>query len=139
MIDFHYKLDFKLDNPIHYSDWIGRVIESEGHQYDNIDFIFCDDDFLLELNQQYLNHDTLTDIITFDYTEGNVVSGDVFISVQRVRDNALKFEVRFDEELLRVMSHGVLHMMGYGDKSNNEAAVMRKKEDEKMKMFHVEQ
>jgi len=138
MIEFHFKSDLVLDNKSDYSDWVNRILESEGFVLGQIDYIFCTDDYLLELNQEYLNHDTFTDIITFDYTDGSIVSGDIFISTERVEENALSFNVEFEEELLRVMSHGVLHLMGYGDKSDEDQKTMRKKEEEKMKMFHVE-
>jgi rRNA maturation RNase YbeY len=88
---------------------------------------------------EYLNHDTLTDIISFDYSVGNLLQGDIFISVERVADNAKDFNVTFDEELKRVLSHGVLHYCGYKDKSPKDETLMREKEEEKMKMFHVEQ
>jgi rRNA maturation RNase YbeY len=88
---------------------------------------------------EYLNHDTLTDIISFDYSVGNLLQGDIFISVERVADNAKDFNVTFEEELKRVLSHGVLHYCGYKDKSPKDEALMREKEEEKMKMFHVEQ
>ena len=138
MIEFHFKSDFLMDNPSYYADWINRIIESEGFASGQIDYIFCTDDYLLELNLQYLNHDTFTDIITFDYTDGKTVSADIFISTERVKENAEAFKVDFDTELRRVMSHGVLHLTGYGDKSPNQKKIMRNKEEEKIKMFHVE-
>ena len=137
MISFNYELDFKLENETLYSDWISKVISSEMKNEGEINYIFCDDDYLVEINQQYLNHDTLTDIISFDYSVGNELHGDVFISVERVRENALDFKVDFAEELKRVMAHGVLHYCGYKDKSEEDEKLMRQKEDEKMKMFHV--
>ena len=103
-----------------------------------MDYIFCTDEYLLELNQEYLKHDTFTDIITFDYTDGSAISGDIFISTDRVKENAKEFEEDVLNELRRVMSHGVLHLAGYGDKSKEESKLMREKEDEKIKMFHVE-
>ncbi len=139
MIEFHFKSDFILDDKTKYSDWITRILESESFVGGQIDYIFCTDDYLLELNQQYLNHDTLTDIITFDYTKGKTISGDIFISTDRVKENADAFGVAFENELHRVMSHGLLHLMGYGDKTVEEKAEMRRKEEEKIKMFHVEQ
>jgi len=139
MISFNYELDFKLDNETAYSDWISKVISSEIKNEGEINYIFCDDEYLLEINQQYLDHDTLTDIISFDYSIGNELHGDIFISIERVRDNAADFKVSFDEELKRVMAHGVLHYCGYKDKSENDERVMRDKEEEKMKMFHVKQ
>ncbi|WP_435624033.1 rRNA maturation RNase YbeY [Flagellimonas sp.] len=139
MIDFHFESDFNLQDIEKFSDWVTRVIEGENYEVGKLDYIFCDDEKLLAINQEYLGHDTYTDIITFDYTDGQVMSGDVFISVDRVKENALKYNVGVHEELLRVMSHGILHLAGYGDKSDNEIGVMRAKEEEKIKMFHVEQ
>lgn len=139
MIDFHYELDFELKDIIKYSDWITRIIKEEGYTLAQLDYIFCDDSYLLEMNQQYLQHDTFTDIITFDYTEETRVAGDVFISVDRVRENAAEYKVTFPEELRRVMAHGVLHLLGYKDKSVEEQSSMRKKENESLSLFHVEQ
>lgn len=139
MIEFHFELDFQLNNEPKYSDWVYRILASEGFEAGQIDYIFCTDEYLHKLNKEYLNHDTFTDIITFDYTKGVVVSGDVFVSVDRVKDNAQRFDVDVNNELLRVMSHGLLHLMGYGDKKDEEVIIMRSKEDEKIKMFHVEQ
>lgn len=138
MISFNYETDFKLDNEAQYEDWISRIIESEGFDEGEINYIFCDDDYLHKINVEYLDHDTLTDIISFDYTVGNVLQGDIFVSVERVKDNAIDFNVPFDDELKRVLSHGVLHYCGYKDKSPKDEALMRSKEEEKMQMFHVE-
>ncbi|WP_318311029.1 rRNA maturation RNase YbeY [Flagellimonas crocea] len=138
MIEFHFKSELLIDNKSDYADWINRVIASEGFLVGQIDYVFCTDDYLLQLNKEYLNHDTLTDIITFDYRDGQTISGDIFISTERVKDNAEDFCVDFGEELLRVMSHGVLHLVGYGDKTAEEKRIMREKEEEKIKMFHVE-
>lgn len=139
MIDFHYELDFQLVKSDNYTDWITNIIGSENYLLNRIDYIFCDDEYLLNINQKYLNHDSYTDIITFDYTEGKNIAGDIFISIERVKENADKFEVDFLDELHRVMSHGVLHLLGYSDKSDEDVVLMRNKEDEKMKLFHVEQ
>jgi len=139
MVIFNYETDFELENESKYETWIDEVIESEGKEAGEINYIFCDDEYLHNINMQYLDHDTLTDIISFDYCIGDLISGDVFISVERVRDNAQDFEVSFNEELLRVMAHGVLHYCGYKDKSDEDAKLMRSKEQEKMLMFHVEQ
>ena len=138
MISFNYETDFELKNEAQYEDWISRIIESEGFDEGEINYIFCDDEYLHKINVEYLDHDTLTDIISFDYTVGNVLQGDIFISIERVRDNANDFNVSFDEELKRVLSHGVLHYCGYKDKSPKDEALMRSKEEEKMQMFHVE-
>ncbi|MEO0902638.1 MAG: rRNA maturation RNase YbeY [Bacteroidota bacterium] len=139
MIDFHFELEVEINNKTELSDWITRIISSEGCELGQLDFVFCDDEKLLSINQEYLKHDTYTDIITFDYSEGSVLSGDILISIDRVKENAEEFKVSFFQELLRVVSHGVLHLAGYGDKSDEEKKVMREKEDEKIKMFHVEQ
>jgi rRNA maturation RNase YbeY len=93
----------------------------------------------LEINQQYLDHDTLTDIISFDYSVGNEINGDVFVSVERVKENASDYKVTFHEEIQRVLVHGILHYCGYKDKTESDELIMRAKEEEKMKMFHVEQ
>ena len=138
MISFNYETDFELENEAQYEDWISRIIESEGFDEGEINYIFCDDEYLHKINVEYLDHDTLTDIISFDYTVGNVLQGDIFISIERVRDNANDFNVSFEEELKRVLSHGVLHYCGYKDKSPEDEALMRSKEEEKMQMFHVE-
>lgn len=138
MISFNYETDFELHNETHYEDWISRIIESEGFDEGEINYIFCDDEYLHKINVEYLDHDTLTDIISFDYTVGNLIQGDIFVSIERVRENAVDFKVSFDEELLRVLAHGVLHYCGYKDKSEADQALMRSKEEEKMKMFHVE-
>ena len=139
MISFNYETNFALENESNYEDWITRIINSEGFEAGEINYIFCDDEYLHKINMEYLNHDTLTDIISFDYSVGNLLQGDIFISVERVADNAKDFNVTFDEELKRVLSHGVLHYCGYKDKSPKDEALMREKEEEKMKMFHVEQ
>src|SRR5690606_34137003 len=139
MISFNYETDFELADEAQYEDWISRVIESEDKTEGEINYIFCNDDYLLQKNIEFLNHDTLTDIISFDYTLGNLISGDIFISIERVKDNAADFNVPFYEELKRVMAHGVLHYCGYKDKTDEESALMRTKEEEKMRLFHVEQ
>ena len=138
MIDFHYETDFSIDDEAKFADWINRIILSEDEVYSQLDFIFCDDDYLLKINQDYLDHDTYTDIITFPYEDMSGIAGDIFISVERVKENALDFGVEFYLELKRVMAHGVLHLLGYGDKSEEETMQMRLKEDEKIKLFHVE-
>lgn len=138
MIDFNYEIDFALDDEVYFTDWITSVIVSEGFQVGPLNYIFCSDDYLLKVNLDYLNHDTYTDIITFDYCEGQQVSGDIFVSIDRVRENAKSFEVSFKNELLRVMAHGLLHLMNYKDKTEEDRLLMRSKENEKIKMFHVE-
>lgn len=139
MISFNYETDFELQDEAKHEDWISRIITSEDKKEGEISYVFCDDEYLLQMNIQYLDHDTLTDIISFDYTVGREISGDIFISVERVKENAAEFNVPFDEELKRVMAHGILHYCGYKDKSEDDEAVMRTKEEEKIAMFHVEQ
>ena len=139
MISFNYETEFELTNETEISNWLSKVIQSENKKEGDINYIFCDDEYLVEINQQYLDHDTLTDIISFDYSVGNELHGDVFISIERVQENAEDYNVTFDEELKRVIIHGVLHYCGYKDKSEEEVVVMRNKEDEKIKLFHVEQ
>jgi probable rRNA maturation factor len=138
MINFNYELEFQLENEEQLSLWISNVITSENKREGDINYILCDDEYLLEINKQYLNHDYYTDIISFDYSIGNELHGDIFVSIERVRENAMVYEVTFDEELKRVLAHGVLHYCGYSDKTEEEGLIMRSKEDEKIKMFHVE-
>jgi probable rRNA maturation factor len=139
MIDFNYETDFALQNESAFSNWISAIIISENKKEGDINYIFCDDDYLHKINLEYLEHDTLTDVISFDYSIGNELHGDVFISIERVKENAIDFEVDFENELKRVMAHGVLHYCGYKDKNDSDAAIMRAKEEEKINMFHVEQ
>ncbi|WP_343696145.1 rRNA maturation RNase YbeY [Flavobacterium sp.] len=139
MINFNYETEFSLDNEQAFADWLSAVIVSEKKNEGEINYIFCDDEYLHKINVEYLDHDTLTDIISFDYTVGNEISGDIFVSVERVEDNAKDFNVSFEEELKRVLAHGILHYCGYKDKSDADAELMRSKEDEKIAMFHVEQ
>ena len=139
MIEFNYETDFNLVDYELIAAWIESVILSEGKTLGDINYIFCDDTYLEIINKEYLNHNTLTDIISFDYCVGNEMSGDIFISVERVADNANDYKVSFDNELRRVMVHGVLHYCGYKDKTSNDELLMRSKEDEKLQMFHGEQ
>ncbi|MEL1246060.1 rRNA maturation RNase YbeY [Flavobacterium sp. DGU11] len=135
MISFNYETGFELGNEQQYEEWLSAVIESEDKSEGEINYIFCDDDYLLKMNEEFLDHDTLTDIISFDYTMGNLISGDIFISVERVKENAEEFNVPFEEEIKRVMAHGILHYCGYKDKTDEDSQVMREKEDEKIKLF----
>ena len=139
IINFYSENDFQLGVESVYESWLKEVIASENKQLEEVSYIFCDDQYLLEINQKYLDHDTYTDIISFDNCIGNILAGDIFISTERVGENAREYGVEFQEELRRVMAHGILHFCGYKDKSEKEAAEMRRKEEEKMRMFHVEQ
>ena len=139
MINFNYESDFTLDNEEAIATWLSTVIISENKTEGEINYIFCNDEYLHKINLEYLNHDTLTDIISFDYTMGNELSGDIFVSIERVLDNAKDYNTIFEDELKRVLVHGVLHYCGYKDKSEVDELLMRSKEDEKLTMFHVEQ
>lgn len=138
MITYNYESEFQLDNEDVFSQWIEQVVLSENKSLGEVNYVFCNDDYLHKINVEYLNHDTLTDIISFDYTEGDLIQGDIFISIERVADNASDFDIPFNEELKRVMIHGILHYCGYKDKSKDDEQLMRLKENEKIKMFHVE-
>ncbi len=111
------------------SNWIKVVAEEYGKKAGDVSYIFCDDAKILEINQTYLHHDFYTDIITFDYSEGDRISGDIFISIDTVRSNAEKYGTNFDDELHRVIIHGILHLCGLKDKSEADSKKMRKAED----------
>ena len=136
MIAFDFQTPSNFTPTLSHKQWLKEVIRREGLTPGDISYLFCDDAFLLERNIQYLNHDTYTDIITFDRCVGELVSGDIMISLERVGENAQKFGDTFDEELLRVIVHGTLHLCGYKDKSDEEAAIMRRKEQESIALFH---
>jgi len=129
MINFNYETEFSINNETEITNWITNVISEEDFILDEINYTFCNDDQMLKLNVEYLNHDTLTDIISFDNSIGKIIQGDIFISIERVVDNAKDFKVSLEEELHRVMVHGVLHYCGYKDKSESESKLMRQKED----------
>lgn len=133
MIDFNYENNFQLENKEKTSNWIQSCIEEEGFELGEINYIFCDDSYLHKINIEFLQHDTLTDIISFDYTLGKLVGGDIFISTERVRENAKLFNVPFENELHRVIIHGVLHYMEYKDKTEEEKEIMRNKENDCLK------
>lgn len=135
MISFNYETDFELADETIFSDWISKLILTENKIEGDLNFIFCNDDFLHKINLEYLNHDTLTDIISFDYCVGKELHGDIFISIERVRENAVEFEVAFDNELKRVMAHGILHYCGFKDKTEADLVLMRQKENEKILLF----
>ena len=132
MITFNSETSFTLKNQKKLVKWISDVISSEGFQVGEINYIFCNDSYLNKINQEFLNHDTFTDIISFDYTLGKEVGGDIFISIERVLENAEKFNEVFENELHRVMIHGILHFIGYKDKTKKDKTLMRTKEDEKI-------
>ncbi len=129
MIDFFSETNFQVQDENSYSLWISQIIESEDFSLGDISYIFCDDAALHKINLEYLQHDTLTDIISFDYSLGKQLHGEIFISIERVKENAKEFDVAFENELLRVMIHGILHFMGYKDKTPSEQAQMREREN----------
>lgn len=112
-----------------YKKWLEDIILSEEKKLGEINYIFCDDEYLLKINQDYLQHDYYTDIITFDYVKGKTISGEIFVSLQRISDNASTLSKNYEEELRRVLAHGILHLSGYKDKSEEEEKEMRRKED----------
>ena len=136
MLDIHFEDVYDLSlNETDLTNWISNVCSSENNEFGDISLIFCSDEYLLEMNRTHLDHDYYTDIITFDYTENQIVSGDLFISVDRVRENASDFNVSFEHELHRVMIHGVLHLCGYKDKSDEEEKLMRSKENDALSLI----
>lgn len=139
IINFHSENDFELEQKGAIKAWIKKVIVSEGKSLGEINYIFCDDDYLYKINLRFLKHDTYTDIISFDNSEEDELHGDIFISTDRVEENAKDYKVSFSKELKRVIIHGILHLCGYKDKTESEATLMRQKEDEKIALFHVEQ
>lgn len=123
-------IDFSLSNPEQVADWIASVIEQHDFELAGLTYIFCSDDYLHQINVEYLDHDTLTDIITFDNAdEEGTVEGDIFVSIDRVRDNAQTLGILFEDELHRVLIHGVLHLLGFKDKTEEQEVLMRKQED----------
>jgi probable rRNA maturation factor len=129
-IHFHSELPrFKLKQVKILRAWLQQVILSARKTPGDLQFIFCSDQYLLNINRQFLNHDYFTDVITFDYSEGKLISGDVYLSIDRIRDNAKLEMVTFEQELHRVMVHGVLHLLGHSDKGKALKQKMRKKED----------
>lgn len=135
-INFHFEnITFELNNTLKIKDWLFALIEQEGYTPSLLNFIFCSDEYLHKINLEYLQHDTYTDIITFPMADHPLIGGEIFISIDRVSDNAQKFGVSFPNELHRVMAHGVLHLCGYPDKTEEEAAVMRRKENEALDLL----
>lgn len=134
MIDFQYINTHKISTE-DISNWLKDVTTKEGKEIGELVYVFCNDDYLIEKNIQFLKHDTLTDVITFDYCNEGIINGDILISTERVKENALKYEVDFLTELHRVMVHGLLHLLGYKDKSESDTALMREKENYYLKLI----
>lgn len=133
---FSEDIDFKVVNPLKTKKWLKNASISEGYELSQLNYVFCSDEYLLEINKQYLDHDYFTDIITFDNSEeDNQLEGDIYISVDRVRDNAATFHTDFDIEMRRVLIHGLLHLAGHDDTSEALKTAMRAKEDEYLRLF----
>lgn len=130
-------IDFALKEKIKVKKWITETIRQYGKRVGDIGYLFSNDEFVLAANIEYLQHDTYTDIITFDYVEGDVISGDIMISIDRIRDNANLFGVTFEQELHRVIIHGIHHLLGQGDKTDPEAAEMRRRENESLALWET--
>ena len=130
MIEFYSETDFNIEDTKALSHWISEIILNENHELGDLTYVFCDDDYLHKLNLQFLNHDTLTDIISFDNSLGKQIHGEIYISVERVKENAGTYQVAFLEELHRVIIHGVLHFCGYKDKTEKQQETMSCKENE---------
>jgi len=138
MISFsNIEIKFVLQSKLEIRTWVKTVLEKEGKQVGDITYIFCSDEYLSLINKKYLNHSTYTDIITFDYSEEGKVSGDIMVSIERVRDNAKKYKIAFETELGRVMAHGLLHLAGYKDKTKGEKEIMTTKEDSYLASFPI--
>tara|TARA_R110001592_G_scaffold102116_2_gene288486 strand:- start:289 stop:702 length:414 start_codon:yes stop_codon:yes gene_type:complete len=129
MVEFNYETTFQIEDENRLEKWIENVASENGFEVGEINYIFCDDEYLLKLNVEFLKHDTLTDVISFDNSLGKLISGDIFISVERVVENAKEYNDSFEDELHRVMVHGVLHYMGFKDKSDDEVKQMRTAEN----------
>lgn len=129
MISFDTQNEFMLESPLEWASWLEDVLVQEGFTLGELCYVFCSDAYLLDLNQKFLSHDTLTDIITFDYNVGKTINGEVYISTERVAENCAQYKVPMTHELARVVVHGVLHLCGYKDKSEEELALMRQRED----------
>lgn len=135
MIVFNFEMPFKFVNEKRIIKWIEGCIEHYNFEVGEINYIFCDDNYLHKLNVEFLNHDTLTDIISFDYTLGDLINGDIYISVERVKENALIYAQSIENELNRVIIHGVLHLMGFKDKTLKDKGIMTKEEDFCLNLF----
>ncbi|MBW3467407.1 rRNA maturation RNase YbeY [Arthrospiribacter ruber] len=133
---FQEDIRFDLKPKISYKSWLKKIAANEGYKIIELNYIFCSDEYLYNINVEYLQHDTYTDIITFDNSEKEKeIEGDIFISVDRVKENATDEKISFDEEIKRVLSHGLLHLMGYKDKTEEQQKQMRIKEEESIALF----
>lgn len=132
MITFNYETEFVLENEEQITFWVKTVIQNEGYKVGEINYIFCSDEYLHKINVEFLQHDTFTDIISFDYTLGKIINGDIYISIDRVKENAQDYNTTFADELHRVMIHGILHYAGYKDKTEEDKKLMRNKENDSL-------
>ena len=138
MVSYYFvDTQFKLKDKTRIKKWLKLVAESEVYVLGDISVIFCSDNYILDINQKYLQHDYFTDIITFDYSEGTKISGDLFISVDSVRENSIEYGTDFEDELHRVIVHGVLHLIGYDDHTDSQTMVMRSKEDYYLSLYDL--
>ena len=138
-VDFVYNTDYKIKNETKIISWINSFCQKEGFIIDSLVFAFFNDEDLKDLNIRFLNHNFYTDIISFDESDNGFIKGNIAISVDRVKENASTFSSLFDDELKRVIIHGVLHLMGFNDKTDEEKSLIREKEDTAIEMFHVKQ
>jgi len=138
-IDFIYNVDFKLNNELIHKEWLVKAVNLEGYSLQNIVYAFFDDEALKQLNAKFLNHNYYTDVISFNDSEDHSLKGNIAISIERVKENAKEFSSSFDDELRRVMIHGLLHFMGYNDQTEDEIKVIRAKEEKMLRLFHVKQ
>ena len=136
---FSEDIEFKLEHKSNIRKWISKIIENQNHELEEINYIFCSDEYLLDINRNYLQHDYYTDIITFDNRDqaDDPISSDIFISIDRVKDNAQSLNNSFDQELYRVMIHGVLHLLGQGDKTEQQQMEMRKREEASLSLLRI--
>ena len=136
MIEFIFEdiSKFPINNQ-NISNWVEQVVSLNNKIAGEVCFILCSDEYLLKINQQYLEHNYYTDVITFDYSESNVISGDIFISIDRVKENSDNYQSTFNIEILRIIIHGVLHLLGYNDKTDSDKTLMTSKEDECLKLY----
>jgi rRNA maturation RNase YbeY len=135
MIKYHFITPFELKEPNRHKSWLKLLAANKGFYIGNINYIFCDDNYLFTINQNFLKHDTFTDIITFDNRVGETLNGEIYISINRIIENAQLYQTSPSKELLRTMAHGILHLCGYKDKSKEEKKIMRKEEEEAIKLF----
>ena len=138
-IDFIYNVDFKLNNELIHKEWLVKAVNLEGYSLQNIVYAFFDDEALKQLNTKFLNHNYYTDVISFNDSEDRSLKGNIAISIDRVKENAKEFSSSFDDELRRVMIHGLLHFMGYNDQTEDQIKAIRAKEEKMLRLFHVKQ